>query len=295
MNGVVNLYKPPKFTSHDIVNIVRRALNMKKVGHTGTLDPDAQGVLPICIGKGTRAADLLTAADKRYTATMCLGKITDTADASGKVIFEQAVNVSEEQLILEVSKFVGDIAQIPPMYSAIKQGGRKLYELARKGIEVERSPRNITIYSINILSRNGDDVVLDVHCSKGTYIRTLCEDIGKALGCGAHMKDLIRTESGDFKIDDSISLDDFKAAAEQGRAQELLTPVDKLFKHPKLFLTKEQSAMVKNGVPIYYEADENTYLVYDELENFISISRIEEIEGRSCLKLVKSFYGEGIK
>jgi len=173
MDGIINVYKPVGITSHDVVYKIRRITGIKKVGHTGTLDPDADGVLPICIGKGTKVADMLTFSDKRYTAVMRLGITTDTLDLSGKVLSENQVNVTKEQIETAVKSFIGDISQIPPMYSAVKIGGKKLYELARKGIVIERKPRNVTIYDIKILNIENNDITIDVSCSKGTYIRTI--------------------------------------------------------------------------------------------------------------------------
>ena len=216
MNGVINIYKPKGMTSHDVVSKIRKISGIKKVGHTGTLDPDAKGVLPICIGKATKLADMLTFSDKRYTALLRLGVVTDTQDLTGNVLFEREVSVTKEEFLNATKKFVGEIEQIPPMYSAVKIGGKKLYELARKGIEVERKPRKITIYGINVLSFDGKDAKLDISCSKGTYIRTLCHDIGDLLGCGGCMAELVRTQSSIFKAEDAVSLDELTSENIEG-------------------------------------------------------------------------------
>ena len=207
-DGVINIFKPVGITSHGVISRVRKILDMKKVGHTGTLDPDADGVLPICVGKGTKLSERLMNKDKTYLAVMKLGVTTDTQDASGNVMETREVTVTEEDVLGVISGFIGDIKQIPPMYSAIKINGRKLYELARKGIEVERKPRGVTIYSIKDITISGDSVTMTVECSKGTYIRTLCHDIGEKLGCGAHMARLTRTRAGMFDIKNSVTLDE---------------------------------------------------------------------------------------
>ena len=208
MDGIINIYKPKGMTSHDVVNRVRRIAGTKKVGHTGTLDPDAEGVLPICINRGTKVADMLTASRKRYTAEFVLGITTDTLDIGGNVTAERAVNVSKNQITEAIKSFEGEIEQIPPMYSAIKVGGRKLCDLARKGVEVERKARKVEIYEINILDVKKNSFTIDVKCSKGTYIRTLGSDIGEKLGCGAVMTSLVRTQSSIFEIANSVKLDD---------------------------------------------------------------------------------------
>ncbi|MBR4723262.1 MAG: tRNA pseudouridine(55) synthase TruB, partial [Clostridia bacterium] len=218
MNGIIVIDKPIGKTSHDMVSFVRRLTGIKKVGHTGTLDPDATGVLPICIGRATKAADMLTVSDKAYRTQLVLGKTTDTQDASGKVLKERQVMVTQADIEETVSQFIGEISQIPPMFSAIKKGGKKLYELARQGISVEREPRKVTIYDIVIEEINLDNktVTLDISCSKGTYIRTLCEDIGEKLGCGAYMNSLVRTKSAGFTLSDSYTQEELAEMKENG-------------------------------------------------------------------------------
>ena len=211
MNGIIIIDKPMGRTSHDMVYVMRKLTGIKKVGHTGTLDPMATGVLPVCIGNATKVADMLTLSDKRYIAELVLGRTTDTQDADGKVLTECDVNCTEEEIRAAVMSFVGEIEQIPPMYSAIKQNGKKLYELARQGIEVERKSRRITINSIDILKIDGVCITIDVSCSKGTYIRTLCEDIGKKLHVGAYMNTLRRIKTGPFTIEESHTVDELKS------------------------------------------------------------------------------------
>lgn len=284
MDGVIVLNKPKGKTSHDMVYFVRRLTKIKRVGHTGTLDPMAEGVLPICIGKATKAADMLTASDKRYTAVMRLGKTTDTLDAEGEVTSEHEVNCTEEEIRTAAAEFVGEIQQIPPMYSAIKKNGKKLYELAREGIEIEREARAVTIYSIDVIDINGCDVTIDVHCSKGTYIRTLCDDIGARLGCGAYMTALTRTQSGMFSIENSYTTDMLS-----GDISDKLIPTDMLFSHLKTVkLNDFLAGKVKNGVPIRNQKlnEGEEYRVYDEHGNFLCVSRFTDGE----LKMEKAFW-----
>ena len=210
MDGIINVYKEPGFTSHDVVAKLRGILHMKKIGHTGTLDPDAQGVLPVCLGKATKLCGMITDWGKTYEAVMLLGKTTDTQDISGSVLSVSEVNADERKIIDVIISFVGGYEQVPPMYSALKHNGKKLYELARQGIEVERKSRHVDIgfIKINEMNLNDDEktVTFTVACSKGTYIRTLIDDIGKKLGCGACMLSLKRTRVGQFEIDDSLTL-----------------------------------------------------------------------------------------
>jgi len=220
IDGVLVINKEKDFTSHDVVNIVRGTLKRKygkvKVGHTGTLDPNAQGVLPICIGKATKLSDKLMASDKIYRAELILGTSTDTQDITGVVLKTKAVDKTKEEIVQAIMSFEGSYDQMPPMFSAIKINGQKLYDLARKGIEVERPSRLVTIHSIKIEQVVDDKTVwIEVHCSKGTYIRTLCHDIGEKLGVGGVMGDLVRTASGDFKIENSIKIDEFRKLVDE--------------------------------------------------------------------------------
>lgn len=290
MNGIININKPLGMTSHDVVGRLRRILGIKKIGHTGTLDPDASGVLPMCIGRATKTADMLTAQNKQYIAEVTLGSATTTLDASGEVTETSEVNVDESDIQSVVTEFVGNIMQIPPMYSAIKIDGKRLYELARDGVEVERKPRPVTIEKNEILSIDLENkkFSMKVDCSKGTYIRTLCDDIGRRLGCLAHMSALIRTRSGRFCIDDAYTLDEVEKMAENGN-MSFLVPIDKVFEElPKLILSSRRARLMCNGVQISAQGiiDGETYRVYDESGSFLTISEAEN----GLLKILKTFY-----
>lgn len=224
-NGILIVDKPKDFTSHDVIGKMRGILKMRQIGHAGTLDPMATGVLIVLLGKATRVSDYLMAEQKEYIAKMVLGKTTDTQDITGNVLTERKVGVTEEQFADAVKSFVGDIEQIPPMYSAIQIGGKRLYDLARKGIEVERKSRHINIAGIDIIGHDGDEYEIKVSCSKGTYIRTLCHDIGEKLGCGAVMSELRRIKSGSFTLADSCTLDDIQ----NGDIDKYLIPTDRAF------------------------------------------------------------------
>ncbi|MBF7095794.1 tRNA pseudouridine(55) synthase TruB [Alkalibacter mobilis] len=210
MNGILNIYKPPGITSHDVVSAVRRKLNTKRVGHTGTLDPMAEGVLPICIGQATRLSSYMLEKDKEYIAELKLGEATDTFDASGNIQYVKEVNSTESEINAVVKSFSGEIIQKPPVYSALKVKGKKLYEYAREGKHVDIEPRKVTINKIDVMGIRLPLVKILVNCSKGTYIRSLISDIGEKLDCGAHMISLIRTKSGYFQLEESIALEDFK-------------------------------------------------------------------------------------
>lgn len=227
ITGIVNINKPLGKSSAFVVAVVRRITKIKKVGHTGTLDPLATGVLPICIGReSTRLADFIMQGTKEYLATVELGKTTTTQDSEGEVLTEKEVTVTKEELEKIIKSFIGEISQIPPMYSAIKINGQKMYELARKGVEVERKPRTVTIYNIDIKEINLPYAKILVTCSKGTYIRTLCADIGEKAGCGGYMKDLIRTKSGRFHIEDSVTLEEFEDLWNKGEGDKFLLSPD---------------------------------------------------------------------
>ena len=290
MDGVIVLNKPWGKTSHDMVSLIRRLYGTRRVGHTGTLDPAATGVLPICIGKATKAAELLTAADKAYRAQLVLGMITDTQDAEGEILAEQPVFCTEAEIQKAVQEFVGTIQQIPPMYSAIKKDGKKLYELARAGIAVEREPRQVTISRIDVeeIDLSKGTVNLHVECTKGTYIRTLCEDIGLRLGCGAYMNKLERTKSGRFSLTDSLTCDELAAMDAAGR-QAALIPVDQLFLNfPEIRLNGGQTEKVRNGARIPYPDLETgaQYRIYGSGGEFLAVSRYDG--ERLCLE--KAFW-----
>jgi len=281
LDGIINIYKDKGFTSHDVVAVVRRTINQKKVGHTGTLDPDATGVLPVCVGKATKLADYIMAAEKTYIAEVTLGVTTDTLDSSGNVIETKEVNFSEEEIKNAVMSFVGEQEQIPPMYSAIKINGKKLYELAREGKEVERKARRINIFDIEILSLEmPDKIKIKVDCSKGTYIRTLCGDIGQKLGCGAHMSSLERTRSGSFVKENSITLDELKNLCENGESDRVLLSMEKAVeKYKKITVSPKAEKLLYNGAKIYenYFKNEEKAVkdeitaVYDSKNNLIGL------------------------
>lgn len=281
MDGVIVLDKPLGKTSHDMVYFVRRVTGIKKVGHTGTLDPEATGVLPICIGKATKAADMLTFSDKCYRAELVFGMTTDTQDAEGEILSECPFVSTEDEVRKAISGFVGEIEQVPPMYSAIKVNGRKLYELARQGIEVERKKRCVTIYSIDIVNLDMAEgrAVIDVSCSKGTYIRTLCEDIGIALGCGAYMNTLRRTKSGMFTVDECFTQSEVLAIKEKEGLEDIVIPIDRLFDNlDKVVLNEKQSRRVKDGVRVSASGivDGKQYRVYDNFGSLLCISTAQD-------------------
>lgn len=286
MNGIVIVNKPKGKTSHDVVGMMRKRFCTRRVGHTGTLDPLATGVLPILIGTATKAADMLIKGDKKYRATMLLGKCTDTLDISGTVICENEVNVTESDVRDAVNSFTGEIVQIPPMYSAIKQNGKKLYELARSGIQVEREGRKVHIYSIEIIDMSLPEIVIDVHCSKGTYIRTLCDDIGRKLGCGAVMTDLVRTQTAGFTLDKAYTIDELDNLSDPGQA---IMPTDALFSHlPEIILNEKQEKSIVNGVRMTWRdgTEGQSYKLYSNDGRFLCICKIEDTK----LVLEKSFW-----
>lgn len=292
-SGIIILNKPVGGSSHRCVSIARKALNMKKIGHTGTLDPQACGVLPILVGTATRAAEFITAEDKRYKTTILLGTVTDTLDMSGNIIRQNSVNVTYSQIKDAIKKFTGDIKQIPPMYSAIQVNGQRLYHLARQGIEIERKERDITVFSIDIISVDLPYITLDVHCSKGTYIRTLAADIGDELGCGGCVSTLERTASGVFTLENAITPDELMELSEKGEVQKAILPVDTFFEnYGAIYLDKKRADRVKNGVPIYYKGkvQGEIYRIYDENGKFIALSQFDILDCRECLKLIKGFY-----
>ncbi len=290
MNGVVNINKPLGITSHDVVYRLRKILSVKKIGHTGTLDPDASGVLPMCIGRATKTADMLTAQDKQYIAEITLGSATDTLDKTGTVTETAEVTVTEDEIKSAVEKFIGEIEQIPPMYSAIKVGGKKLYELARSGVEIERKPRKVRIDRIEVLDINLEEKKLSVmvDCTKGTYIRTLCDDLGRELGCFAHMSGLIRTRSGRFDISESYTLEQVEDMFKAGD-MSFMTNIDMIFdEYEKLVLPEKKAIKMCNGTQVSADGivEGETYRVYDEKGNFLTISRAE----KGLLKILKTFY-----
>ncbi|WP_407301492.1 tRNA pseudouridine(55) synthase TruB [Clostridium botulinum] len=274
MDGVINVLKPKGITSFDVVRDIRKIAKIKKVGHTGTLDPLASGVLPVCIGKATKIVDYIMEGTKNYRVEMKLGTTTDTYDREGTVLGEKEVSVSPEEVEKAIEKYKGDIEQVPPMYSALKINGQKLYDLARKGIEVEREARKIHIYDICILSIDLPYVIFDVKCSKGTYIRSLCFDIGKDLDCGAVMWNLQRLEASPFNIKEAIKLEDLN----EKNIKQYITPIDEALKdYEKLSLNKKFEKLVLNGVilkdrRVLDNIEENKlYRTYIEDDNFIGL------------------------
>lgn len=252
MDGVIVIRKEKGFTSHDVVAKLRGILHMKKIGHTGTLDPDAEGVLPVALGKATRLVDMITDKEKTYEAVMRLGVVTDTQDMSGTVLSQTTeLSVTEEELCTVVSSFEGDYMQVPPMYSALKVNGKKLYELAREGKTVERKPRPVHFYEIEILDISFPLVRFRVTCSKGTYIRTLCHDIGEKLGCGAAMESLLRTKVGRFTLDDAITLAQTEEAVQEGTIESKILGIEEILaEYPRVCCTKEGDRLLANGNPL---------------------------------------------
>mgnify|MGYP000486610719 FL=1 len=301
MNGIINIYKEQGYTSHDVVAKLRGILRMKKIGHTGTLDPDAVGVLPVCTGRATKLCGMITDWGKTYEAVMLLGTRTDTQDISGNILSQTEVNVTKIQIMDVIGSFTGEYDQIPPMYSALKHNGKKLYELARQGIEIERKPRRVNIKSILIndinLEDNDKTVTFTVECSKGTYIRTLCEDIGNRLGCGACMQSLKRTRVGSFSIDNSYTLSQIEQMVQAGKTDEILTPIDEMFSDSrKIIISQEYDKLLYNGNKLPYNSiqgkndvqhnEDEQVRVYDKNDEFIGVYRFEGNE----FVPVKMFY-----
>lgn len=259
INGIMNIYKERGFTSHDVVAKLRGIIKQKRIGHTGTLDPEAEGVLPVCLGNGTGLCELLTDKEKTYLAVMKLGVVTDTQDMTGSILVEKQVLVTEEAVSEAVFSFEGDYDQVPPMYSALKVNGRKLCDLAREGKTVERSARRIRIHSLEITDLNLDEnlVTILATCSKGTYIRTLCEDIGVKLGCGGCMKSLVRLRSGSFCLENSLKLSEVEKLAAEGRLTQAVIPVADMFsEYPEVIVNGDQDKLLFNGNPLSAEDPE---------------------------------------
>lgn len=294
INGVLNIYKEKGFTSHDVVAKLRGIVKQKKIGHTGTLDPDAEGVLPVCLGKATKLCDMLTDKSKVYEAVLLLGKTTDTQDITGTILEERDTKeLTEEQVSACIQRFIGEQDQIPPMYSALKVNGKKLYELAREGIEVERKARRITIFEIEILEINLPRVRMQVHCSKGTYIRTLCHDIGNALGCGGCMESLLRTKVSRFELKDSLRLEEIAALQQDGRLDSVLISIDEMFSHLKdIVIDSVQERLIYNGNAFaenYLEKhpvleDKEQVRVYDTEHQFVGIYSYHAEEKRFSIE-----------
>jgi len=295
INGVINIYKERGFTSHDVVAKLRGILKQKKIGHTGTLDPEAEGVLPVCLGMGTKLCDMLTDRDKTYEAVLLLGQSTDTQDVTGTVLERAEVRMPEEEIREVISSFAGRYKQVPPMYSALKVNGKKLCDLAREGKVVERKAREVTIHEIRILDIRLPEVYMLVSCSKGTYIRTLCHDIGEKLGCHGCMKELRRTKVGQFLEEDSLRLSEIEYLRDEDRLSEVILPVDQVFADlPSVMLKEEKGKLGYNGNPFQSEdvRDEKTWSgqvrVYDGLGAFIGIYKYSP--NKKQYRPVKMFY-----
>ena len=292
MDGIINIYKEKGFTSHDVVAKMRGILHMKKIGHTGTLDPDATGVLPVCVGKGTRLCSLFEEHDKSYRAVLLLGRTTDTQDVTGATLKESEVSVSEEEVRDVIASFVGDIMQVPPMYSALKVNGKKLYEYARAGITIEREARPITISEIVIEEIDLPRITMHVSCSKGTYIRTLCNDIGEKLGCGGCMESLLRTRVGAFNLSQAVTLTELEKLRDEDRLSEVLLTVEDAFPDSEKVRTLPSGDKpCHNGNPLR-NADlsvkprTETIRLYDSEGNFIGLyERNEKYHNWKPLKM----------
>ena len=298
IHGVINIQKEKGYTSHDVVAKLRGIVGQKKIGHTGTLDPDATGVLPVCLGKATKLCDMLTDKNKTYETVMLLGKVTDTQDVSGEVLSEASVDGLKDEVVRQaILSFVGDYMQVPPMYSALKVNGKKLYELAREGIEVERKARPVSILDIQIKEIAPPRVRMEVSCSKGTYIRTLCHDIGAKLGCGACMEELIRTKVSRFELKDSVTLAQVQELKDCGRLADVLVPIDEMFlDYETVTLKSEFMALVYNGNTFLPKnlnhrielTDGKMVRVYDGEGRFIAIYKFNK--EKYIFKLEKMFY-----
>ena len=285
-SGILIIDKPADWTSMDVCAKLRGILGERRIGHSGTLDPMATGVLPVFVGQATRAVEFAESGQKEYIAGLRLGLVTDTQDTSGRTLSTSPAAFTKEQVEAVLPTFTGEIAQIPPMYSAIKKDGKKLYELARAGKEVERKPRPVTIYALEILGQEGPDrFTLRIRCSKGTYVRTLCHDIGQALGCGGCMERLRRTMAAGFTLSDAVTLEEVQA-----RGSALMRPVDSLFADcPAYRIADErQDFRCRNGNPLTVpELPDGTYRVYGRDGSFLCLSRAEN----GVLKAVKNFFG----
>ena len=285
-NGILIIDKPAGWTSHDVVAKLRGLLRERRIGHAGTLDPMATGVLPVFVGRATRAVEFAAEREKEYLAGLRLGVVTDTQDTTGTVLETHPVCADRPQVEAVLARFRGEITQIPPMYSALKRDGKKLYELARAGKEVERAPRPVTIHALEVVEQTGPNCyTLRVRCSKGTYVRTLCHDIGQALGCGGALFSLRRTQSAGFSLDQAVTMDQVSA---HPAPQQLLLSVDRYFsRYPALTLrhgTAEKK--LRNGNRLTLEGQDGVYRVYSRGGDFLALSRLEQ----GALTTIKSFF-----
>ncbi len=298
INGIINVYKEKGYTSHDVVAKMRGILKMKKIGHTGTLDPDAEGVLPVCVGKATKLVDMITDKDKTYEAVCKLGITTDTQDITGKVLKTAEVTVNYEQIEEVIKSYIGEYLQLPPMYSAIKVDGKKLYELARQGKEIDRERRKVIINDIRILdySKENQEFTVSVDCGKGTYIRTLLHDIGDDLGCGGTMKSLMRTAVGNFHLEEALKLSEIETLVREERIESHVLTVDTIFEiYSKLNVDREYHKLIYNGnsfgkehlIKPMQEVTTELIRVFDADDIFIGIYRYDIEDER--YKPVKMF------
>ena len=284
MNGIVIVDKPQDWTSQDVTAKLRGVFQTRRIGHGGTLDPMATGVLPVFVGRATRGVEFFEHAEKIYEAVLRLGIHTDTEDITGTVLEEREVSISEADFLNILPQFRGKIQQIPPMYSAIKINGQKLCDLARRGKEVERQPREIEIFELTCLEFTGNTARLRVHCSKGTYIRTLCKDIGAALGCGGCMESLRRVSSGEYTIDEAIPL---AQLLEAENPEAFLRPVDSMFRnYPAVTLTSKQETRCRNGNSFSIALEDGTYRTYGQNGDFLSLSRVDS----GVMSTIKNFF-----
>ena len=284
MNGIVIVDKPQGWTSQDVAARLRRVFNTRRIGHGGTLDPMATGVLPVFVGRGTRAVEFFEHAEKVYETVLKPGITTDTEDITGAVLTQVEVKLTGEMVEAVLPRFRGEILQIPPMYSALKVNGQKLYDLARKGIEVERKPRPITIHELTFLGFCDEGIRLRVHCSKGTYIRTLCKDIGAALGCGGTMESLRRVTAGEYKIENAVTMENLVNAEDPGA---FLLPIDSLFaSYPAVTLTEKQTLRCRNGNAFSVTTEPGTYRAYSPEGEFLMLAKVED----GVMSTIKSFF-----
>ena len=284
MNGIVIIDKPQGWTSQDVTARLRRVYNTRRIGHGGTLDPMATGVLPVFVDRATRGVEFFEHAEKTYETVLRLGLTTDTEDITGTVLTEQTPNVTAEQLETVLERFRGEIMQVPPMYSALKINGQKLVDLARKGKEVERKPRPVTIHELTLLGTEADGFRLRVRCSKGTYIRTLCKDIGQALGCGGCMAALRRVQAGEYTIAQAVPL---QTLLDSAHPEEYLLPLDSMFsRHPRVTLTANQEKRCRNGASFSVKLEPGSYRCYSADGEFLMLAKVED----GVMSTVKSFF-----
>lgn len=284
MNGIVIVDKPQGWTSQDVTARLRRVFGTRRIGHGGTLDPMATGVLPVFVGRATRAVEFFEHAEKTYETVLLLGEKTDTQDVTGTVLEERAVDVTKSQVEEVLTRFRGEIMQVPPMYSALKVNGQKLYELARRGKQVERQPRPVTVYELTVLSFENNRLSLRVRCSKGTYIRTLCEDIGEALGCLGCMEALRRTQAGEYRLEEAVALEDL---LESSTPESCLRGMDTMFaRYPAVKLTANQEKRCRNGNSFTRPMPDGIYRAYGENGEFLMLAKVED----GVMSTIKSFF-----